>query len=329
MTPKGCIIYCIEKGILEKYTILSISSIKNFGGFLAQYDIYCFQPRKEFPISNSTKKILSDLGAKFMDTPLNINHRYYAIANKSIVCDYMARKHNYNQYIFLDSDTIILNEPNFFVHATYDISLSPVYSKGIGMLGGKDENFTYWQKLFEITEADMENLPTVKTIFEGEEIFGYWNAGVIVINGQSAIFKKWNNLVIYSLEKKIYPANGLYFIDQTCLAAILLSENYVIEALPVNYNFPLADQMLDRIDESGFDEIVILHHLSDLQVLKKYEPVLKENYKYQWIQEKLLELSIKPSSKKFNMARKIEQIEKGIKERLYYFIYKFTNKYFV
>jgi len=102
MIPKGCIIFCVEKGLLEKYTILSISSIQKFGGFLSHYDIYCFQPRREFPVSKNTKTALAKLGATFIDTPLNIKHRYYPIANKSIVCDYMARKYKYDQYIFLD-----------------------------------------------------------------------------------------------------------------------------------------------------------------------------------------------------------------------------------
>jgi len=329
MRPKGCIIYCIEKGILEKHTILSISSIKKFGGYLSLYDIYCFQPRKEFPISNNTKKILSEFGVKFMDTPLNIKHRYYSMVNKSIVCDYMIKNFRYSQYVYLDGDTIILNEPTLLLNTSCDISLSPVYTKGIGIDGITDKNYTYWKKLFDRTDADIENLPTVNTIFENEEILGYWNGAVIINNKQNFFFQKWNDLVNHSLDNEIYKEAGIYFVEQTCLAATILSGSYSLETLPINYNFPLAYKMLDRIDESDFDEIVILHHLSDLQVLKKYESVLKENYKYQWIQEKLLELSIKPFSKKFNMARKIEQIEKGIKERLYYFIYKFTNKYFV
>ena len=326
MMPKGCIIFCIEKGLLEKYTFLSIASIMKFGGFLNQYDIYCFQPRKEFPISKNTKRVLSDFGVVFVDTPLNEEHRYYAIANKSIVCDYMVRNHNYDQYIFLDSDTIILNEPNFFLGTTYDISVSPVYSKGIGIHRKTDNNYAYWQKLFDTAGTDAEKFTTVKTLLDQEEIFGYWNAGVIAINKQSNILKKWNDLVIQSLEKKIYPANGLYFIDQTCLAAILLGNDYAIETLPVNYNFPLADKMLNGLNDSGFNEIVILHHLSDLHLFETYESVLCESYKYQWIQEKLKELKIHPSSLKFKLTRAKEKVIKGFKERLFYFIYKFTSK---
>ena len=104
----------------------------------------------------------------------------------------MARKYKYDQYIFLDSDTIILKEPCFFLNTTYDVSLSPVFSKGVGIHGKTDKNFAYWQNLYRIAGSDVENIPRVKTIFEGDEIFGYWNAGVIAINGESGIFKRWN-----------------------------------------------------------------------------------------------------------------------------------------
>ena len=84
--------------------------------------------------------------------------------------------------------------------------------------------------------------------------------------------------------------------------------------------------MLSKIDVFDFNEIVIIHHLSELQLLKKYESALKGNYKYSWIQEKLIELKIQPSSLTYKWENVILQMKKGIKERLYYFIYKFTNK---
>lgn len=65
--PNGCIIYCIEKGRLEQLTLLSIASIRKFGGGLNQFDIYCVQPRKEFPISSKTKKSLSEFGVIFIE----------------------------------------------------------------------------------------------------------------------------------------------------------------------------------------------------------------------------------------------------------------------
>ena len=326
MMPKGCIIFCVEKGILEKYTLLSISSIKKFGGFLSQYDIFCFQPRKEFPVSKKTKNILSKFGVVFIDKALNVKHRYYSMVNKSIVCNYMEKKHKYEKYIYLDSDTIILNEPHLLLSTTCDISLSPVYTKGIGISTRNDKNYEYWQKLFDAAKIEMNNLPTIKTLFENETIIGYWNGAIIAHNRQYNFFWKWNDLVVNLLENTIYPDTGIYFIEQSCLAATILSGNYTLETLPLNYNFPLSDKIFDKINASSFDEIVIMHHLSELHLLKKYESVLCESYKYQWIQEKLKELKIHPSSLNFMLLKAKERLIKGFKERLFYFIYKFTSK---
>ncbi len=324
---KGCIIYCIEKGILEKYTILSILSVKRFGGFLAQYDIFCFQPRKEFPVSEKTKRKLRELNVLFIDQPLNTRHRYYSFANKSVVCDYMAREYKYENYVFLDSDSLVLAEPVGYQNSDSDIALCPVYTRGLGITESDDENKKYWKKLFKISGIEYENLPKVKTVFGEEEIVAFWNAGIIFVKGRNDIFKRWNELLVQLLEQKIFPSSGIFFVEQISLAITLLSGGYKVEALPIAYNFPLDERMLEKKAKPALDEIVIMHHLSNLDLLFEGDQRMDGNEKYEWIKEKVIELKIFPRSGIGRIMDKSEHLVRLIKERLYYFIYTFTSRY--
>jgi len=323
--PRGCIIYCAEKGQLEKYTILSILSVKRFGGFLSQYDVFCFQPRKEFPVSAKTKKKLAELNVVFIDKPLNTTHRYYSFANKSIVCDYMANTYDYDQYIFYDSDTLILDEPTEYINVNSDMLMCPVYTKGLGINESDNENKAYWFQLFKVFGILPRNLPTVETAFEHEKIVAYWNAGIIVLNKRKEIFQRWNELLLQLLDQRNYPPSGIFFVEQISLAITLIANDFTVRKLPQEYNFPLDQRILNTGTTWKFDAIKILHHLNNLHLLDESDFVNSGNLKIQWVKEKIIELGIQPKNPWQKIHLRILQVVKEFKERLYYFIFKFTH----
>jgi lipopolysaccharide biosynthesis glycosyltransferase len=323
--PKGCIIYCIEKGILENHTLLSISSVKQFGGFLSQYDIFCLQPRPEFPISKKTIALLLQLGVKFIDKPLNTTHRYYSIANKPFALKYVIDKYEYDQYIFLDGDTIVLNEPKGFLKNECEIALSPVYTKGIGIHDFADANGDYWKHLLKICENKNENMPRVKTVFEEDLIVGYWNAGIMAINGKNPIVNDWVNLMVRLLEDKIYPAHSIFFVEQSALAATLISGDHEPYQLPLSHNFPLSKKIFASRQFADLNEICVIHHLNNLDLLKKLPTSLLSTEKIDWISEKSSSFKITKRSIFSRTMRCYSEFEKKLKERIYYFIYKFAS----
>ncbi len=326
--PKGCIIYCIEKGMLEKYTLLSIASVRRFGGFLSQYDIYCIQPRKEFPVSEYTKNQIRHFGGTFIEVPLNKTHRYYSFANKPLALSYMTDHYVYDQYIFLDGDTIVLNEPHEFSNHDSDILLSPVYSKGIGIRDFSDANGAYWIRLLERAGVKNESLPKVKTIFEGEEIIGYWNAGIMVVNRKDKIVEAWKQLTLRLLEERIYPASGIFFVEQTAMAAVLIASNCTVGNLPVTHNFPLTDEKLALEMCASLGELSVIHHLRRLDLIEKIPDTLVAKEKKLWLQEKMSAFNIKIKDEGLlkTLPEWYRETARLVKERFYYFIYKFTSR---
>ena len=324
--PKGCIIYYIEKGLLEKYTLLSIALVKRYGGFLSKYDIYCVQPRVEFPVSETTKTQIKIFGAVFIEVPLNKTHRYYSFANKPLALNYIMDRYTYDQYIFLDGDTLVLSEPNGYLKEDCEILLSPVYTRGVGIRDFNDTNGAYWKRIIDLTGGKSENLTTVKTVIEEEEIIGYWNAGIIILNGQSRIAKDWMKLTFRLLEEKIYPATGIFFVEQTSLAAVILATNCPVCSLPLNHNFPLTDEMLASPVLKTMNEICVVHHLGRLDLMDKLPDKLLSEHERLWLKEKMAVFKIRESKSFKNFILHFQETVRLVKERFYYFIYKFARR---
>jgi len=323
--PKGCIIYCIEKGQLEKHTLLSIASIREFGGELNQFDIYCLQPRKEFPISRKTKNKLNEFGVTFIDKPMNITHRYYALANKPFACEYIMDNYVYDQYLFLDSDTLIVDDPVKYFSKTNEINVSPVNSKGVGIQNLNDVNGKYWLSLFEKTGVNKENLPAVETVTSKEKIISYWNSGVILFNGQSSICRDWKKLLTDTLSQKDYPDSGVFFTEQTCLSAVLLGGNYTIGTLPKTCNFPLTKKMMENKEFIDLENASIIHHYNNLEFFNNCKMQIIDPMKNEWIQQQTKQLGLYPSVWSGHLVECGIQLKMSIMEKIYFFIYKFSS----
>lgn len=319
---KGCIIYCIEAGQLEKNTLLSIASIKQFGGELNNYDIFCFQPRIQFPVSKKAKSALKAMGVIFIQKPLNQKHKYYALANKPIVCDYILKNYAYDQYIFLDSDTLILNEPTELMTTSGDISICAVTHKGVGMSGTRDANSEYWLKLLEHAHVNKDNLPFVETSVTREKIIAYWNTGVISFNAGSSICEEWNALVQHALKHKIFPDSGVFFVEQTCLSAVLMNKKYDVTQMSLFSNYPLTKKNVYQINSINLDEIAIMHHYNNLDLIKDHQIEIVGHDKAAWIQRQLNLLDFYPEKILRKISDDARQKQLRLKEKLYYFIYR-------
>ena len=321
--PKGCIIYCIEKGNLERLTLLSIASIRKFGGDLNYFDIYCLQPRSAFPISNDTKRKLGEFDVTFIDEPLNKAHKYYGQANKPIVCEYMTDNYTYDQYLFLDSDTLILADPTKYLSKSSDIVLGPVNTKGVGITDMDDAQSDYWQALYKKAGVDHENIPIMETVATKEKIFSYWNSGVILFNGQHTLGYEWRKLLHEVLSERIYPNEGMFFTEQTCLAAVLLKGKHSVGVLSVNCNVPILRKNFERLKE--IHPISIVHHYNNIHLLENQIKNLVEPDKMEWIREQIYEREIYPKGLLRRIIRSAIRAQMRLMERIYYFIYKFSS----
>jgi len=232
-------------------------------------------------------------------------------------------KYTYSQYLFLDGDTLILNDPTTFLPKLNDVSLCPVNSKGVGIHDLEDKGSSYWLHLFEKAGVDLENIPKVATVASREKIIAYWNSGVILFDGQSAVCHDWKMLLYEMLSEQIFPNGQIFFTEQTCLTAILLSGNYTVGNLPVNSNFPVLKNRFRSLEE--IKSASIIHHYNNLALLENKARGLVEEGKINWIRKKILEFDVYPSAFYSQIVKTGNQLRMTLMEKLYFFIYKISR----
>ena len=322
---KGCIIYCVEGGRLERNTLLSIASIKRYGGDLNRYDIFCVQPRPQFPISKKVEHTLRDLGCTLISKPLNTKHSYYGLVNKPLACDYITEHYDYDQYIFLDGDTIVLQEPKELLTRKKGIALSPVATKGAGIHGPRDSNSEYWERLVSKPNLLYEQ-ESIETTVSKEEIVPYWNSGVIVFGSKSSISGKWSELVQKALDERWYPEQGLFFVEQTCLSAVLAEEKTKVNQLKMKSNYPMTIRELEEAKSIDLDQIDVLHHYNNLELLFAGSVTVAGDDKGNWIKEKAAHFGLIEQRGFSKMKRRLEAMQNQSKERMHYLIYRMSGR---
>jgi hypothetical protein len=323
------IFICIaERGILEPYTLLLIKSIRKYGGKYAKAPIFCYQPRKSYPIGRKTIKELQNYDVNFVNEDLNRQFEWYALANKPLVINHAVQNYSSKQYVFLDSDTLVLNEPELFsLDQSSPISLSPVMLKGKGSNLMGDENFELWKIMLNVMEGDLITVKKmVETSIDEKIIAGYWNSGVIGLSGGSHIIEEWISVLHALLKRPELIKRSIYFLEQLSLAIAIHKANEDVQALSIYNNFGLSPYRIYHNKYKKFEphKIAILHHMGRfdyfLNYLQHNKSIDIEEFKEKvdWVFSELKPIKVYPKSGYDNYYRICKLIQ-CLKERSAYF----------
>ena len=276
MTQKISFIYCIEHGQLANETLASIQSLRKFGGSLATETIYCVCPRPEKSLSPQTESILASLNVEYIEVPLNNIYANYPLANKPLACQYIESIDKQSDYfIFLDSDTLIINPLDDIIDPDVDICLSPVLVKNLGVENNNDVNYSYWKKI--IQEFDILNPVYTHTLIDNIRILGYWNSGVILIKNNREIFSNWLAVFEKLYASDMLPKERLYHTEQLSLSIVVQKYNYLFHELDSKYNYHISNHrnLNEAHQINDYDHISILHYHKLLQFSSFYFPFPK------------------------------------------------------
>lgn len=312
MTKKVKIIICTEKGRIEKYSLLLCRSLRKFGGDFSDVDIYSFAPRKGFEPSRKTLNEFKELNVIHQNIVLNTKYRSYPLANKPLVCAYFEEKFPNENVVFIDSDQIILNQPDeFILTENADTRLRSVDRKGVGFSTYSDKEFKYWEVLSKLLGLDYSLYEKIETSI-GQSIYPYYNSGLIVTKTSFGLFKKWkeNFEQIYNL--KLLTKGNDFFVEQSVFTATVLQMNLSIQHFDNKYNYPysLHLEVDQKLQVDDFSNLVSIHY-HDMFVMKKdfpyYEEFKLNSMKGKWIAQQINDLGIKPSSKSELLIQKIRR----------------------
>jgi hypothetical protein len=325
-----CIVMCIERGILEKYGILLARSIRAFGGDFRNIPIYAYVPRKQFSISKSTKNELLTLGVQIIDENLNVEHFYYSLLNKALACAHAETTFEHDYILYLDADTILLEFPQIVASRNPpDISLLPVYFKGIGISQPNDREYPFWQAVYSLLNIPLDWHNLITTSLTNQKIIPYWSGAVIWGNAKLRFFSSWRDNLILCLEKRLHPSSSIYFLEETVLSATVMAMNLQFEPLPYQCNVPVVKELKEQ--QKIVKHSQIIHHLNEIRMLKEYITTLGlielEQYQSLWLIDQFKELKLCPRDVKTILTNKLHVYRKNILERSDYLFKKHTNHF--
>ncbi|HUW51339.1 MAG TPA: hypothetical protein VMV75_10045 [Sulfuricella sp.] len=270
---------CIEPDnncSLINNSISLIESIRLFGGEFAGCPIYTISPRGRI-IPCETKQRLYELGVIHAELNLNLEYSNYPHANKIYAGAYLEQIARTEILVFLDSDSVILNEPaEFRLPPGVDIGVTPVWLKGIGCSDDRDLSAHLWKIAYSVVAKKIPK-DFVLTRIGQETILPYYNSGMIVARRSSGFFHIWQSVFerLVSSDQVMdvlcavsgtndYLYRPQMFADQLSLAVTISDWDSRLKEFSALYNCPLhhKNKLSDNFQNMKFDleSVVHWHH---------------------------------------------------------------------
>ena len=275
-------IFIAESGVLERQAILLCESIRKFGGSYAQADIKILQPRGERKISHDGRLRFQSLRAHLVEMSIVSPCPEYGPSYRILACGDYERSSSADCLIFMDSDTILLSEPDLEPQEA-DVAARPVDVKGMCTSGDSDPKDSYWRYLCRACGVDYDLIPLVTTTVERIKVKASYNGGLTVVKKQAGLFAKTSDFFRQSILADLIPwpesdtvfptghgmvsgkGGRLWGSAQACLSLAITALKLSVRTLRPSLNFPLHyyHDLLPEIEKGAIPLIshVHYHHL--------------------------------------------------------------------
>jgi hypothetical protein len=295
-SPDVGFVACIEGGVLEAQTLLLFESIRLYGGRFAGCAAYALSPRVGHAISAEARRRLDELGVHYSDAVLNTECPEYGSANRVAAAAHVEEGHRHEFLVVLDSDTLILREPDeFLLPPGMDVALRPVDLKGMCTAGPGDPFDGYWRDLCRCCGVDYEQIPWVESFVDRQRVKASYNGGLIVARGEAGIMRRCADYFFASIRQGLAPrregrpfragagwvespASRLWGSSQAALSLAIWSSTRGVRELPPTYNYPL--HLHARLDPAPAREtlrsLVHVHYHALLEERLSANPLFSE-----------------------------------------------------
>jgi hypothetical protein len=203
-------------------------SIRTFGGDLAANPIWVLVPTTQ-PLSIPTQETLKQLKTKIITFEVDPEIHIFPFATKIVAAAFAEEqaKGQTKRLIFMDSDTLVLQEPTEFLIADdKTLGYRPVHHKLIGS-AWDDVLDSFWKLIYEVCDVPSENIFPMMT-HAGEQIRPYFNAGMFALRPERGLLAQWKDVFQKWYRqpefRTYYEKDQLYaiFIHQAIFTGILL-----------------------------------------------------------------------------------------------------------
>src|SRR5262245_56362389 len=173
------IVCCIESGALEAQVVRLAESLRQNGGSFSAAPIVAVRPRCGPALARSTRQALGKMDVQLIEQRTNRKFAWQHYTNKVLALLAAEEAIQAEQYIWLDSDVMVLAEPRaLWLEAEEDFTACAPDKGVLGSVGPEDSQDAAWHRACGALEIAIDSLPWVITCVEKAKIRFYLNSGV-------------------------------------------------------------------------------------------------------------------------------------------------------
>ena len=283
----------------ETNTLLLVESIRAFAGTLSENPIWVLTPDSSQQLSTATKNKLQTLDAKLISFALDESKLpfFFASELQAIALAESMAKTDTALLAWLDSNTLILNEPKeFLIPDAKSLGFRPVHHTLVGSRYNEPLD-PFWTQIYRSCLVSEDRVFPMETHVDNTTVRPYFNAGILITRPTNLLFRTWHDTFFGNYRKaeykEFYRQDERYqiFVHQAILSGVILSlfPEAELQELPPTYNYPLHlfPEDVSSTRPSTLEELVTIRHegfYEDPEWLKKI-PVKKALKN--WISERI------------------------------------------
>jgi len=263
-SPSTTFLFNIESGYLESQTILAVECLRRFGGKFADAPVLAVTPRLGASLTRDTQRRLDELEVTYIKQNLGHPYSWYTYINKPLAAMLAEDSASTEQIIFLDSDTLVLAEPEL-LWLEHDIDFAICSTiKGMGSSGSRDKYEPFWLALCQHYGIDIDQLPWIVTGFDRERVRFRLHSGVFVFRRNLGLGQAWVKACEKMLASRISYRKQSFPGDDVALAFAVVELNLRWQLLPVSYNYQITPHSRTyQREQLKLAQILHYHHTLD------------------------------------------------------------------
>lgn len=261
MNPNLTIVCCVEAGPLEAMTTRMIQSLRRWGGQISQAPVLAVTPRSGPHLSKETLDLFQASGVRYLRVKAGGGFSWNNFMNKPNALRLAEKETDTDCLAWLDSDILVLREPEQLVLAADEDFAACAPDKNVGTSGSNDPNDPYWHKIGAALDVDLEKLPWITTEVEKEKIRLYFNSGVFVYRKKTGFGREFLSdcrKILYARIASRYAK--IFFTDQIALGFTAFRLGLRLKTLPHAYNYAVGSASSQAFVPALIREVSLLHH---------------------------------------------------------------------
>ena len=261
--PSVTFVCCVEAGPLERSTLVTLRSLRRFGGRWADAPVVAVTPRFGPPLEKATRVAFDDLNVRHVSIRPPNRYPWHQFVNKPLSCVYAEQHADTDVIGWLDGDLLFLDEPvDFALGDNVDFLASPTetVSAGLSTTGPGHANDPYWLRAMREIGVDPAEVPMIAPEGDPTPVRLYYNAGLFLYRRAAEFGRAFLDDNVRCMDARFaHHRDGTYVIDQVLLGLTALRLGLRRGRLADSHNYLVASWQPETLAAMVRDRPRVVH----------------------------------------------------------------------